>query len=109
LLFSAIFKKKILISRFFNYFCLFDQFFSYVFIVSSCKVVFDTIKNKSDSYLRCHVVRRHPRYRCGVNKDIPTLKMELSVKRQNDQKQKERFKFYFSEKSLEKSIKSLKS
>jgi hypothetical protein len=44
-----------------------------------------------------------------VNKDIPTLKIELSVKRQNDQKQKEQLTFYFSEKSITKSIKSLKS
>jgi hypothetical protein len=48
-------------------------------------------------------------YRCKVNKDIPTLKIELCVKRQNEQKQKEQFTFYFSEKSLRKSIKFLKS
>jgi hypothetical protein len=41
-----------------------------------------------------------------VNKDIPTLKIELIVKRQNDQEQKEQFTFYFSKKFLRKSCKS---
>jgi hypothetical protein len=94
-----------LISSFSDYFCLFDQFF-YVFIVFSYKVVFDRIKIKINSNLRYHVVRRHLRHRCRVNIDIPTLKIELSVKRQNDQEQRKQFTFYFSEKSLRKSIKS---
>jgi hypothetical protein len=37
------------------------------------------------------------------------LKIELSVKRQNDQDQRKQFTFYFSEKFLRRSIKSLKS
>jgi hypothetical protein len=89
------------------FFWLFDQFF-YILIVFSWKVVFDRIKNKNNSYLRCHVVRRRPRHRCRVNKDIPTLKIELNIKRPNDQKQKEQFTCYFSKKSLRKSL-SLKS
>jgi hypothetical protein len=81
-----------------------------VFIVFSSKVVFDRIKNKNNSsYLRCRVVCRRPKHCCRVNKDIVTLKIELSVKRQNDQKQKEQFTFYFSEKLLKKSMKSFKS
>jgi hypothetical protein len=100
------FFKKMFISSFSDYFCLFGQFF-YVFIVFSYKVIFDIIKIKINSHLCCHIVYRHPRHRCRVNKDISTLKIELSVKRQNDQEQREQFTFYFSEKSLRKSIKSL--
>jgi hypothetical protein len=37
------------------------------------------------------------------------LKIELNVKRQNDQEQREQFTFYFSKKFLQKSIQSLKS
>jgi hypothetical protein len=71
-----------LIFSFSDYFCVFDQFFFNIFIVFSCKGIFDKIKNKNNSsYLRCHVVRRRPKHRCRVNKDIPTLKIELSVKR----------------------------
>jgi hypothetical protein len=46
-------------------------------------------------------------YGFRVNIDILTLKIELSVKRQNDQEQREQFTFYFSKKSLRKSIKIL--
>jgi hypothetical protein len=71
----------------FFFFAYLTSFF-YVFIVFSCKVVFDRIKIKINSYLRSHIVRRRPRHRLIVNKDIPTLKIELSVKRQNDQEQR---------------------
>jgi hypothetical protein len=32
--------------------------------------------------------RRRAKHHCIVNKNIPTLKIELSVKRQNDQEQR---------------------
>jgi hypothetical protein len=35
-----------------------------------------------------------------VNKNIPMLKIEPSVKRQNDQEQREQFTFYFLENPL---------
>jgi hypothetical protein len=99
LLFSAIFKKKCLFPVFLIIYAYLTSFF-YLFIVFSCKVFFDRIKIKINSNLRRHVVCRRPRHRCRVNKDIPTLKIELSVIRQNDQGQREQFTFYFSEKSL---------
>jgi hypothetical protein len=51
------------------------------------------------SYYCFLVVRRRPRHRCRVYKDILMLKIEPSVKRQNDQKQKEQFTFVFQKNS----------
>jgi hypothetical protein len=83
LLFSAIL-KKIIISSFSDYFCLFYQFFVTFLYFSPAKSFFIELKIK--------IIRR-PRHCCKVHIDIPTLKIELSVKYQNDQKQKDHFIF----------------
>jgi hypothetical protein len=66
LAFFSNFLKKCLFPVFLIIFAYLASFFFYVFIVFSCEVVFDRIKNKNNSYLRCHVIRQCLGNRLGL-------------------------------------------